>query len=77
MKRFAVLLLCFCLLLTAAAPAFAVSPDARLYNVCGNDMLFQRESDAILAGEAPDVRTVYRLAEVAREHLEYVYTGNC
>ena len=24
-----------------------------------------------------DVRTVYRLAEVAREKLEYVYTGNC
>ena len=24
-----------------------------------------------------DVRTVYRLAEVARENLEYVYTGNC
>ena len=26
---------------------------------------------------ATDVRTVYRLAEVARENLEYVYTGNC
>ncbi len=26
---------------------------------------------------ATDVRTVYRLAEVAREKLEYVYTGNC
>ena len=24
-----------------------------------------------------DVRIVYRLAEVARENLEYVYTGNC
>ena len=24
-----------------------------------------------------DVRRVYRLAEVARENLEYVYTGNC
>ena len=24
-----------------------------------------------------DVRKVYRLAEVARENLEYVYTGNC
>lgn len=24
-----------------------------------------------------DVRTVYRLAEIAREHLKYVYTGNC
>ena len=24
-----------------------------------------------------DVRTVYRLAEVAREHLRYVYPGNC
>ena len=24
-----------------------------------------------------DVRTVYRLAEVARENLAYVYTGNC
>jgi pyruvate formate lyase activating enzyme len=26
---------------------------------------------------ATPVRTVYRLAEVARENLEYVYTGNC
>ena len=26
---------------------------------------------------ATDVRTVYRLAEIARENLEYVYTGNC
>ena len=27
--------------------------------------------------DATDVRRVYRLAEVAREQLEYVYTGNC
>ena len=27
--------------------------------------------------QATDVRTVYLLAEVARENLEYVYTGNC
>ena len=27
--------------------------------------------------QATDVRTVYRLAEIARENLEYVYTGNC
>ncbi len=27
--------------------------------------------------EATPVKTVYRLAEVARENLEYVYTGNC
>ena len=27
--------------------------------------------------EATDVRKVYRLAEIARENLEYVYTGNC
>jgi pyruvate formate lyase activating enzyme len=26
---------------------------------------------------ATEVRTVYRLAEVARENLRYVYTGNC
>ena len=26
---------------------------------------------------ATEVRTVYRLAEVARENLDYVYTGNC
>ena len=26
---------------------------------------------------ATDVRRVYRLAETAREHLTYVYTGNC
>ena len=24
-----------------------------------------------------DVRTVYRLADIARESLKYVYTGNC
>ena len=27
--------------------------------------------------KATNVRTVYRLAEVARENLEFVYTGNC
>ena len=27
--------------------------------------------------DATDVRKVYRLAEVAREELEIVYTGNC
>jgi pyruvate formate lyase activating enzyme len=27
--------------------------------------------------DATDVRTVYRLAEIARESLRYVYTGNC
>ena len=27
--------------------------------------------------EATSVRTVYRLAEIARKNLEYVYTGNC
>ena len=27
--------------------------------------------------DATDVRKVYRLAEVARENLKYVYTGNC
>ncbi len=26
---------------------------------------------------ATDVKTVYRLAEIARENLEFVYTGNC
>ncbi len=26
---------------------------------------------------ATDIRTIYRLAEVARENLDYVYTGNC
>ncbi len=26
---------------------------------------------------ATDVRTVYRLAQIARESLQYVYTGNC
>jgi pyruvate formate lyase activating enzyme len=26
---------------------------------------------------ATDVRHVYRLADIAREHLRYVYTGNC
>jgi pyruvate formate lyase activating enzyme len=28
-------------------------------------------------GRPTPVRTVYRLADVARETLEYVYTGNC
>ena len=27
--------------------------------------------------KATDVKTVYRLADIARESLEYVYTGNC
>ena len=27
--------------------------------------------------DATEVRKVYRLAEVARERLQYVYTGNC
>ncbi len=27
--------------------------------------------------EATDVRKIYRLAEIARENLKYVYTGNC
>jgi len=27
--------------------------------------------------DATPVKTVYRLAEVARENLKYVYTGNC
>lgn len=27
--------------------------------------------------EATDVKTVYRLAEIAREAVEFVYTGNC
>ena len=27
--------------------------------------------------EATDIRKIYRLAEVAREHMKYVYTGNC
>lgn len=28
-------------------------------------------------GRATDVESVYRLAETARKHLRYVYTGNC
>ena len=31
----------------------------------------------MLDRKATDVRTVYRLAETARENLEHVYTGNC
>ena len=31
----------------------------------------------MLDRKATDVLTVYRLAETARENLEYVYTGNC
>ena len=27
--------------------------------------------------DATDVRLIYRLAEIAREKLKYVYTGNC
>ena len=27
--------------------------------------------------EATDIKKIYRLAEVAREHIKYVYTGNC
>ena len=31
----------------------------------------------MLDRKATEVRAVYRLAEIARENLEYVYTGNC
>ena len=60
MKRILSALLCLSLLLTAAFPAFlaaAASPDGpnpRLYNVYADDMLFQQDTDAVLAGEAPD-----------------------
>ena len=27
--------------------------------------------------EATSIRTVYRLADIAKESLKYVYTGNC
>ena len=53
MKKAFVLLLCICLL-ASAVPAFAAGPAARLYNVYGDGMLFQRDTDAVLAGEAPD-----------------------
>ena len=56
--------MCVCLLLTTALPVFAASsaPVARLYNVYADDMLFQRDADAVLAGEAPDGSAV--LAEL-------------
>lgn len=54
MKKLLSVMVCFILLFTAAAPAFSAAPAARLYNVYADDMLFQRDNDAILAGEAPD-----------------------
>ena len=53
MKKTLSVLLCIVMLFTAAIPAFA-APDARLYNVYADGMLFQRDTDAIMAGEAPD-----------------------
>ncbi len=54
MKRFCVCLFCLCILLTAVQPVSAAAPAARLYNVYADGMLFQRNTDAVLAGEAPD-----------------------
>lgn len=54
MKKILSVLLCLTLLLSAVVPAFASSPQARLYNVYGDGMLFQCDADAVLAGEAPD-----------------------
>ena len=62
MKRSVIFLVSLCLLLTAASPAFAASAPARLYNVYADDMLFQRNADAVLAGEAPQGGTI--LAEL-------------
>ena len=62
MKRSVVLLMSLCLLLTTASPAFAADAPARLYNVYADNMLFQRNADAVLAGEAPQGSTI--LAEL-------------
>lgn len=53
MKKTLSILLCLAMLLMTVIPVFA-SPTARLYNVYADDMLFQRDTDAILAGEAPN-----------------------
>ena len=53
MKKVFSIVLSFVLLLSVASMAFA-STDARLYNVYADSMLFQRDTDAVLSGEAPD-----------------------
>ena len=56
MTKSLVILLCGSVLLAVSVPAFAApaASAARLYNVYADDMLFQRDADAVLAGEAPD-----------------------
>ncbi len=59
MKKTAAILLCVIMIFASALPAFgAQEPAARLYNVYADDMLFQRDTDAVLAGEAPEGSTV-------------------
>ncbi len=53
MKKIISAVICLVMMLSAVSTAFAAS-DARLYNVYADSMLFQRDTDAILAGEAPD-----------------------
>ena len=53
MKKLLAALLCLALAFTAVAPAFAAAPAPRLYNVYANGMLFQRDAEAVFAGEAP------------------------
>ena len=53
MKKTLAVFLCFCFLFAAALPAFSATGETRLYNVYADGMLFQRNTDAILAGKAP------------------------
>ncbi len=53
MKKTLAVFLCFCFLFAVALPAFSATGETRLYNVYADGMLFQRNTDAILAGKAP------------------------
>ncbi|MCR5041458.1 MAG: hypothetical protein K6C36_05075 [Clostridia bacterium] len=54
MKKILAFILCAALLLPAAALSASAEQEARLFNVYADHMLFQRDSDAVFAGEAPD-----------------------
>lgn len=52
MKKFVSIILSCILALSCMTAAFAESTTARLYNVYGNEMLFQQNKDAVFAGTA-------------------------
>ncbi|MBQ7637518.1 MAG: hypothetical protein IJS90_01280 [Clostridia bacterium] len=73
MKKIIALFLCAALFFGVAVPAFGANTGARLYNVYGDDMLFQRNADAVLAGEAPSGGNI--LAELYDKNGELTAYG--